>query len=147
MMKYLPSRPGSAQGVLRLLLSLCALNAAVNATAPAPAQGGSALRPLSINSGDFTVSYDPAGGLITVGRAGRQVSLATRLAGGELFGATLPQFTSEVSHSKAGDVTRVTILSEREWAKFRGTVETYAGAPGLFRFRLDVTAKRPTLIS
>jgi hypothetical protein len=143
-MKYFPLRLNRAHGVIRLLLSLSALNAAADASAAA--QGRRALLPFSINSGDFTVSYDPADGLITVGRAGGQVSLATRLAGGDLFGATLPQFTSEVSRSKAGDVTRVTIVSEREWAKFRGTVETYEGAPGLFRFRLDVTTKRPTVI-
>lgn len=150
-MKPLSPRLNCARAALRLFLALCALSVAAGLSPASPVvrhrqERKTISRPFSVRSGDFTVAYDPADGLIKVGRAGKQLALATRLAGGDLFGATLTQFAGDIRLTEAGDVTRVTILAERDWAKLRGTVETYASAPGLVRFRLDVTTRRPTQI-
>lgn len=133
-----------------LFLMLCAMNVSlVIAAAAQPAttrQRKAGPRPFSIKSGEFAVSYDHRSGLITIQRAGKSLAIATRLAGGDLFRVTLPQFVRDTRVTKAGNVTRAFIAAERDWAKFQGAIETYPSVPGLIRFRLDVTTRRPTLI-
>lgn len=132
-------------------LVLCALNISMIIAAAQPAatlarQRKTSLRPFSIKSGEFADVYDETSGLITIRRTGKSLAIGTHLAGGDLFRGTLPQFAQEAEVSKRGDVTRVLIAVERDWARFRRTIETFTSAPGLIRFRLEVTTKRPTLI-
>lgn len=135
----------------RPFLVVCALNvslivAAGQAETTQARLGKSTLHSFSVKSGEFAVSYDEASGLIAIRRPGKSLALGTHLAEGDLFRVTLPQFAQRFTVSKAGDVTRVLIAAERDWAKFRGAIEIYESTPGLMRFRLDVTTKRPTKI-
>lgn len=133
-------------------LVLCVLNVSLILATAQPGTGltrqreQSGFHLFSMKSGEFAVSYDDKSGLITVRRARKSLAIATQLAGGDLFRITLPQFAQDTRVTKGGDVTRAVIAAERDWAKFQGTIETYQSVPGLIRFRLDVTTKRPTLI-
>jgi hypothetical protein len=125
---------------VRMAVALVALGA------PAAA-AQSAVRPFTLETGEFAVHYEPAAGSMTIRHRDRSATLETRLAAGELFDVTSPEFVQAVTLSNQGEITRVRITAERDWASFRGLVEVYERSPGLIRLRVDVTAKRATQIA
>jgi hypothetical protein len=121
------------------LLGLLCARPAVAQTTP--------VQPFSLETGEFSVAYEPAAGTITIRHLERPAALATRLAAGALFDVTSPEFVKAVRVSRERDVTRARIVAEREWASFRGLVEVYPRTPGLVRLRLDATTKQATRIA
>ncbi|MCP4785710.1 MAG: hypothetical protein GY903_24920 [Fuerstiella sp.] len=122
-----------------------------------------------IRTGEYTLAYEPESrddkqGWIMIRRDGKANGLATKMASGhhldvtDLGAGESAAYTWQTRRKDSAifrslkvveteDVIRVTVDSERRWAKFNSTLVVYKEHPGLIHWRVDAKARRDQTFS